>query len=230
MIRPVDPSDDAHPKSGQLRRLWEKYTDGKTYDMRGFVRVMCIDEGTAYMQGSNGRTMVPRANNEGGILGHKDLNDRKYGDGVTRRVISCHMRPIHTEEGFRPDTGKKLEPMQKRIPKPGQDEANPLTFPPPELDLEEKFPLMSKTTVTTGDRLEGMVRWITEQCEMDEYEKGISSSIEEYELRLPRELYEEFKDGFIGYPVVYGIAGEVTLRHKQSGITNSTKWESSWTK
>jgi len=226
MIKPVDLSDDAHPADGKLREVFQQHVR-RDCTLCGWVRVVCIDAGTDYRPGPTG-TMVPRANNKGGILGLATEADRKYGEGVTRRVISCHMDTIKAVEGFRPDTGEKLEPQEYKLSPPPQKECKEPSDK--ELEVRRRKARLELEAPTEGSRITDVVRWLVESVELDLYEKNIKDKdLKDFELRVPRNFWDLAQkskwEDFMGYPMMQGVAGEVSLCHKRTGITRIVKWK-----
>jgi len=104
-----------------LRDEYDKRIAAMQFEQHGFVRTVCLDDEDAHLNrqfrtdDGKQRTMVPRANTAGGILGLKTPGDKKYGAGVTRRqgefLEDGSFRVEEEEENFRPDgvSGIKIE-------------------------------------------------------------------------------------------------------------------------
>ena len=100
-----------------LRDEYDKRIAAMQFEQHGFVRTVCLDDEDAHLNrqfrtdDGKQRTMVPRANTAGGILGLLDPGDKKYGEGVTRRWIGEEARPEREVDNFRPDgaPGIKIE-------------------------------------------------------------------------------------------------------------------------
>ena len=203
-----------------LRKLHKERMVPGRHETRGFVRIACIDDDVHIgiskpaVDGGGG-VMVPRALSSGGIMGYEDPNDRRYGEGVTRRALNCHMRPIKEEKGYRPDKSEAMEPVEYKL-EPPQGTVE---------ELLEGIPYISADKLKESG-LDGRFRFMEESIGLEVYEKFKSGRDDDgYEVGLPRELYEQHKHEYRGYPVVYGRAGEISLRHKETGITQKIKLE-----
>ncbi len=94
--------------------LVEAYRNAQKRHTTGSVHLVCLDDDNLAEDeyGTLGtRTVVPRANKEGGIIGHRG-EDSKYGKGVTRREVNMTDNGFIVEEeqaNFRPDDNRKEE-------------------------------------------------------------------------------------------------------------------------
>lgn len=95
--------------------LIEAFKNAKNRHSSGGVSLVCLDDEDLPESeyGTLGqRTIVPRANKEGGIMGLARDNDCKYGKGVTRREVNMTENGFVVEEetkNYRPDTKDEVE-------------------------------------------------------------------------------------------------------------------------
>ena len=90
--------------------LMEAFKNASKKHRAGGVTLVCLDD-SSLEQSEYGRmgdrTIVPRARDEGGIMGLALGNDCKYGNGVTRRSIiedeKGNLKVESEEDNFRPD-------------------------------------------------------------------------------------------------------------------------------
>lgn len=213
-----------------LRIEHEKRVKQQRFDRAGFVKVTCLDDEDSHLQKQfhdkygHQLTMVARANDAGGILGLLDVGDRKYGEGAPRRWIGDDQEVVRTEENFRPDGGK----LPVSGPEPAKSDRMRGCRPCPDdrplpMGLEDGDPGIHIKKVDEYEEID-VLDVLFAQAEIECYEEvkarlGRDPKKEEFDVRMPKALYDEYRDGYKGYKVLYGVKGEVVLRHRHTSIT-----------